>query len=82
MVQDGVRDGLPPMTTPTKPLMHRFSVSLREEDFEALRKLAEDREPRLTVNYAVQYAVRAFLDAAEGGQLPLDFKNPAVRGVK
>ena len=81
-MQGGVRDGLPPMTNSTKPVMHRFSVSLREEDLVALRKLAEDREPRLTINYAVQYAVRALLDAAKGGQLPLDFKNPAVRSVK
>jgi hypothetical protein len=81
-VQAGVRNGPSPMNPAAKPLMHRFSVSLREEDFEALRKLAEDREPRLTVNYAVQYAVRAFLDAAKGGQLPLDFNNPAARGLK
>lgn len=59
-----------------KPRQKRFSVSLSLEDYNALLRLAQDRNPPLRLNYAVQYAVRRLLDRANDPQVMLGFGEP------
>ena len=58
--------------------MRRFTVSLTERDYEQLRELVEGHQPRLTMNYAVQLAVRMLLEAAHERQLPLGLGFPTL----
>jgi hypothetical protein len=61
----------------TTRLRHkRFSVSLPLEDYNALCRLVQDRNPPLRLNYAVQYAVRRLLDRASDPQMMLGFGEP------
>lgn len=52
----------------------RFTVSLDENDYEALTKLAEDHRPALTLKYVVNVAVKNLLErhAARQFVFPLD----------
>lgn len=52
----------------------RFSVTLEEADYEALRALAEGHRPALSLQYVVNVAVKDLLEkhAARQLTLPLD----------
>lgn len=63
---------------PTTRPMRRFTVSLPESEYESLRGLVEAHQPRLTMNYAVQFAVRQLLDRSGDRQLPLGFGDPVA----
>jgi hypothetical protein len=62
--------------------LKRFSVSLSPDDYEALRKLADEHRPSLTLQYVVEYAIRLLLDRVENPQLSLDFGDPFSKGAK
>jgi hypothetical protein len=46
----------------------RFTVSLDERDYKALRKLGESQKPPLNLQYLVRLAVRNLLDQHAGEQ--------------
>lgn len=50
----------------------RFTVSLEQADYEALRELGKRQHPALTLQFMIRLAVRAFLDEHEGKQLTLN----------
>ena len=62
--------------------MKRFTVSLPQADYENLRTLVERQQPRLTMNYGVQFAVKMLLEAADERQLPLGFGNPTIQAPR
>ena len=47
---------------PNVPRYRRFTVSLDERDYKALRKLGEIQKPPLNLQYLVRLAVRNLLD--------------------
>ena len=51
----------------------RITVSLEEDDYYRLVSLVEGRRPRLTLRYAIEYAVKDLLKRAENPQSVLDF---------
>ena len=54
-----------------RKLSHRISISLDEEAFENVQRLAT--EGRVSVGWVVRYAVDYLLKSDEGGQLLLPF---------
>lgn len=60
----------------TEKAIKRFTVSLKQDDYERLRALADDHRPRLSLQYVVEYAVASLLDRAEDPQFILDLGNP------
>jgi hypothetical protein len=57
----------------------RYSVSLEQEDYERLRRLADGHKPRLTMQYLTEYAVRLLLERAEDPQGRLELADPVRR---
>ena len=51
----------------TSPQRKRFSVSLEPKDFKALKKLAESRKPKVTLQYLVEHAIQDLLERVENG---------------
>lgn len=60
--------------TEAKQQKKRFSVSLDQGDYEALRALAEGHRPSLKLQYVVNVAVKSLLERHAAKQLifPLD----------
>lgn len=54
----------------------RFTVSLDQQDYDALRVLAEGQRPPLKLQYMVELAVRNLLDQHGSNQLSLGLKRP------
>ena len=52
--------------------MRRFSVSLDEPDYDALKLIAESHRPPLSLQYVVRYALQRFLDEHKDKQLTLN----------
>ena len=52
----------------------RFTVSLDESDYAALRELGEAQKPALNLQYMLRLAVRNLLDQQETQQLTLPLK--------
>jgi hypothetical protein len=54
----------------------RFTVSLQEADYAALRELGESQNPPLTLQYLVRLAIKNLLDQHATKQLsfPLDWR--------
>ena len=51
--------------------MKRFTVSLEQQDYDSLHRIAQSQRPRLSLQYVVRYALQEFLDRYEGRQLTL-----------
>lgn len=60
------------MTAPKR----RFTVSLEERDYDALRNLGAAQRPPLKLQYMVELAVRNLLDQHGNDQLTLGLKRP------
>lgn len=50
----------------------RFSVTLDERDYEALRQIAESRKPPLSLQYVVSFALTEFISKQQNNQFELD----------
>ena len=54
----------------------RFSVSLDQLDYEAMRSIAEEQEPPLTLQYVINLAVKEFLVRRRDAQLEIPLTSP------
>ena len=63
---------------PEKPKQQtkRLSVSLREDDYNQLKALAESSRPQLTMRYIVDYAVQLLLEKAEDPRFVAEMGSP------
>lgn len=52
----------------------RFTVSLEERDYQALRSLGEAQRPPLKLQYMVELAIRNLLDQHANDQLALGLR--------
>ncbi len=51
----------------------RFSVTLNNEDYTALKLIADSQKPPLSLQYIVSYALTDFIAAHKSRQIELDF---------
>lgn len=51
----------------------RFSVSLDMEDYTALKRIAGEQKPPLSLQYLVSYALCDFIDRHKDKQVEFDF---------
>lgn len=58
----------------------RFSVSLDSQDHDRLKRVARKQKPSLTLQYVAEYAIKQFLEKAEGPQFQLPLGSPRPRG--
>lgn len=54
----------------------RFSVSLSEQDYRKLQRIADEHRPPFSLQYIVNWAIQGVLDRAEDPQLLLELGNP------
>jgi hypothetical protein len=54
----------------------RFSVSVSEEDYLKLQKIAKKHKPALTLQYLVDWSIQRLLEDAENPQLSLNLGSP------
>lgn len=57
----------------TKAKKQRFSVSLEIEEYRALKQIAENQKPALSLQYIVSYALTEFIAVHKNRQIELDF---------
>ena len=55
----------------------RFSVSLDLEDYAALKRIADEQKPPLSLQYVVSYALNDFIDRHKDKQVEFDFASRA-----
>ena len=63
-------------TATRKPKLKRFSVSLELDDYKRLVKLAHEHQPRLSLQYVVEFAVQGLLKRAKDPQTILELGDP------
>lgn len=54
----------------------RFTVSLSEQDYNRLVKIASAHRPPFTLQYVVDYGIQRILERADDPQLLLELGNP------
>lgn len=57
----------------------RFSISLSDQDYRRLRRLANAHRPPFSLQYMVNWSIQSTLDRAEDSQLLLELGNPLRR---
>ena len=67
------------MVTRNRKKSRRFTVSLSEEDYDRLLKLANAHRPPFTLQYLVDYGIQRLLDHENDPQLMMDLGNPVSR---
>lgn len=53
----------------------RFSVTLDDSDYEALKRIADSQKPPLSLQYVVAFALTDFITKHQSNQFELDLKN-------
>jgi hypothetical protein len=57
----------------------RFSISLSDQDYKRLRRLANAHRPPFSLQFIVNWSLQSVLDRAEDPQLLLELGNPLRR---
>lgn len=60
----------------------RFSVSLSEQDYNRLVKIANAHRPSFTLQYVVDWGIQRILDRAEDPQLMLELGSPVTKVLR
>jgi hypothetical protein len=53
----------------------RFSVTLGNSEYEALKRIADSQNPPLSLQYVVAFALTEFITKHQSSQFELDLKN-------
>lgn len=60
----------------------RFTVSLSEQDYKRLAKIASAHRPPFTLQYVVDYGIQRLLERADDPQLLLELGNPVSKMLR
>jgi len=60
----------------------RFTVSLDEQDYKRLVKIANAHRPPFTLQYVVNWGIQGILDRADDPQLMLELGNPVTKMLR